>query len=417
MRPAAQRMSFKEDMPVLFLAWLAPSALLVFVSAQQVWTGNLFTAEILPEIPPLRGPLSMSAGTQAIVGYVWPQVLLLTLIVGIACQSLQAIGKQGMLVALTYCAVSLPVLAHLAPGSIAPATFQLMLLISLLGFCLYSREVPELAVGAGLCAAAMLATGLEMAPFVLAVTIWCGAEWAAFSGDRGEFHRQKTLCFGYSFGFGTILLGLFAHAGWNAVPPACGPLSMAHIVPATLVGFGLAHLANNTLGSSGIKHRLICLGGLATAAACSIVATNPSCVTVVQLGSIIETMLSWGQGLDEGLLTLFAADPRAAYTISATPLIGLLAACYAATTGQQPRSAWALLLGCLAAAVTMMAFDTNFAIFANALAIVPCALLTVLVGRFSRTAWPRPLVGAVFVLTWLSGMHVFQGFLGVHVAP
>lgn len=417
MRPATQRMSFREDVPILFLAWLVPAILLLLLSAQQGWVGAMFSIEGLPKHPSLRDAFSITVGAQTIVEYVWSLFLLLTLITGIACQSLQVSGKRGMLIAVTYCAVCLTVLAHFAPGNVALNAFQLVLLISLLGFCLYSRQAPELAIGAGLCAAAMLATGFVMIPFVLAAATWIAAEWALNASEKGESSSQQTSYFGYYFASGTIFLGLFADAGWSPVSPACGPDSLPHVIPAALAGIGLAHLANNALESSGPKHKLGCLGFLTIAVSISIVAINPSCVFSTSFGSMSETGWPWGQGTDRGLFALFTQDSLAAYTITATPLIGLCAACYAATASQQQRSAWSLLLGSLGVAVVFMIFDTNFAIFANALAIIPCAFLTLLVGQLSRTTLPTPLTGAVFIVVWLSGMNLIHVTISTHIVP
>ena len=185
MRPVAQRMSFREDVPVLFLAWLAPTIVLLFFSVQQVWGGGL--ANLLSH----RDAFSMPEIAKTLTGYVWPLFLLFTLTIGIACQARQVSGKRGMLVAATYCAVSMTVLAHFAPGNMALNAFQLVLLISLLGFSLYARQAPRLAIGAGLCAAALLATGFAMAPFVLAAAIWFGAEWAVDPYEAGGSSSQK----------------------------------------------------------------------------------------------------------------------------------------------------------------------------------------------------------------------------------
>ncbi|MCP5075719.1 MAG: hypothetical protein GY947_20820 [Rhodobacteraceae bacterium] len=417
MQPATQRMSFQEDVPVLFLAWLVPTILFLLFSAQQAWVGALLSPGDLPKLPSLRDAFSITEGAKTLVGYVWPLFLLLTLIVGIACQALQVTGKRGMLIAVTYCAVSLTVLAHFAPGNLALSAFQLVLLISLLGFCLYSRQAPQLAIGAGLCAAAMLATGFLMAPFVLAAVIWIAAEWALDSGEKGESSSRKVACFGYCFAFGTIFLGLFEGAEGSAISPACGPLSLPHVVPAALAGVGLAHLANTAMGPTSAKHKLGCLGFLTIAVFSSIVAINPSCMSPASFGSISETVWPWGQGTDRGLFALFAQDSLNAYTIAATPLIGLFTACYAATTSKQQRSAWALLLGSLGIAVALMAYDTNFAIFANALAIIPCAFLTLLAGQISRTTLPAPFTSAVFVVVWLSGMNFVHVTISKYVVP
>ncbi|NNF76967.1 MAG: hypothetical protein HKN05_02960 [Rhizobiales bacterium] len=411
MRPATQRMSFREDVPVLFLAWLVPTILLLLFSAQQVWEGGM------PKLPTFRDAFSITDGLKTLVGYAWPLFLLLTLIIGIGCQALQVTGKRGMLIAVTYCAVSLTVLAHFAPGNLALNAFQLVLLISLLGFCLYSRQAPQLAIGAGLCAAAMLATGFVMAPFVLAAATWIAAEWALDSGETDESSSQKASYFGYCFAFGTIFLGLFADSGWSPMSSACGPLSLPHVVPAAFAGVGLAHLANTAMGPTNTRHKLGSLGFLTIAASSSIVAINPSCVFPVTFGSISETVWQWGQGTNRDLFALFAEDSPNAYTIAATPLIGLFAACYAAITSKQDRSAWVLLLGSLGIAVVLMTYDTNFAILANALAIIPCAFLTLAAGQISRKALPAPLTGAVFVVVWLSGMNLVHVTISKHVVP
>ncbi len=400
MQPATRELLFRQDVPVLFLAWLVPAALLLLFTVQQGWTGSIPTAE-LPAL--------------SLVDYVWPLALLFALIAAVACSALQIIGKRGMLVALTYCALSLTILGHFTPGAPSFGAFQLVLLTGLLAFCLYSRQITVLALGAGLTAAALLATGLEALPFVVAATAWIAADWVVSRGEPGTKTNQKTLWFGYSFASGTIILGVLASPGWSLASTGCGPLSLAQFVPASLVGLGLAHLAASTTEFSTVQNRSYGIGMLVLIAGCGLVATSPSCVMSPSLGVIGGVGMSPALGFEFGLLTLFAQDRSSAYILTATPLIGLVAACTAAWADRPQRSAWALLLACLLAAMVLMAISPQFALFANALAIVPCAWLTLLVGRYTRTKRPTPFAGAIFVLVWLSGMNLTHSMIGTHL--
>lgn len=393
MQPATRELLVRQDVPVLFLAWLVPAALLLLLAAQQGWTGAFLFAGHQPAL--------------ALAGQIWPLSLLLALVVSVACCSLQIIGKPGMLVALSYCAVSLTVLGHFTPGNSTFSAFQLVLVSSLLAFCLMSRQVGTLAFGAGLCAAALLASGAEAALFVGAAVVWMAAEWVVKGGGTGAIANQKTLYFGYSFVGGTIILNLFAGPGWGVSSPDCGPLSLAYLIPASIVGLGLVHLASSTVEFSTLRSRLYGTGMLALIAVSGFLAVNPSCV------------LSPGAAMaprpDLGIIALFSHGPASAYILTATPLIGLCAACIALWADGPHRSAWFLLLGCLLVAVILMAVNTRFALFANALAIIPCAWLTLLIGRYTRTQRPTPVLGAIFILVWLAGMSLTHSVIGKHL--
>ena len=418
MQPAARKLSFRQDLPLLFLAWLVPAALMMLFAARQARPDGLFPINSHPELSPFGGALSVLAPAQAVFGHIWPLLLLFTFIVGVACCSLQMIGKRGMLVSLAYCTVSLTVLAQFAPGTGALGALQLVLLISLLAFCLCSRHAAELAIGAGLCSTAMLATGLDMMPFVVVATIWFAIEWAFTGEEPGDNSSQKTVYFGYSFAIGTVVLGLTASPGWNLSSTVCGPLSLIHLLPAVLAGIGLAHLATSTVEFSKPGQRMCGLGFLVIIVCCGVVAANPNCVLPTLAGLLTGTATwPWGQGLgaQSGLLALLARDPLSVYTLCATPVIGVFACGYAALGRRPSRSAWMLVSACLLLSSLLMMFETKFAIYANALAILPCAWLTLAAGQINRTKAPTLLGGALFLMVWLAGMNAIHSLIGTHV--
>lgn len=401
MQPITRAYLDRQDLPILFLAWLLPATFLLLTPAYPVWLGAWFSAQ----------NRFVMDGAWAFSSQVWPLTLLLAFIAATACCAVYLIGKRGMLIALSFCSGSVIVLAQFAPGQVSGGAFQIVLLMGLLAFSLGAGRVAKLGIGAGLCASALLAIGPQTVPFAALAVVWFAIDWAADRGERGGLIDQKTQYFGYSIASGTIVLGIPSLTEWANGSVSCGPLALTQIAPAVLAGLGLAHLSRVTTEISTLRKRLGCIGLVALIALTGSLAINATCL--VTAGSKAETL--WAHKF--GLLSLLANDPRTAYVLLATPIIGLGAACFALLREQfrgPERLGWGLMLGCLFTAIVVLILDVRLAIYANALAIIPCAYFTQVIGAITRTSRPTPFAGALFIIVWLSGMNITHSLLATY---
>ncbi len=403
MQPITRPFLERQDLPILLLAWLLPATFLLLAPAYQIWPGVWFSH---------ANPVEPS-GTWT--HQVWPLTLLLAFVAAVACCALQMIGKRGMLIALSFCSVFVIVLALFSPGRPSNGAFQLVLLMGLMAFSVYSRKHAKLGIGAGLCASALLAIGPQTVPFAALAMVWFAGDWAADRGEDGGTINRKTIYFGYSIASGTIILSISSLPDWASGSFSCGPLSMAHTAPTVLAGLGLAHLARTTTEFAALQQRLACIAFVGLIALSGSVAANPTCL--VSATSAVEAL--WAHKF--GLLNLLNSNPRSAYILLATPMIGVASAGFAVLKNDGPygtdRAAWALMLGSLLTAILVLFVDVRLAIYANALAIIPCAYFVLTVGRFTQMGRPTSFAGVLFIVVWLSGMNLTHVGVAKYVLP
>ncbi len=398
MQPIARVSLDRQDLPILFLAWLLPATFLLLAPTHQIWPGAWFSSD------------SSVGTTISWTNQVWSLALLLTFIAAAACCALQLIGKRGMLIALSFCSVSVVVLAPFVPDRSGVDAFQLVLLMGLMAFSVYGRQMAKLGIGAGLCASALLVAAPQTAPFAVIAAIWFAGDWAVNRGEHGGLVTQKTLCFGYSIASGTFVLGVSYQPDWAVASLSCGPGSPAYLAPAIVAGLGLAHLAKTATEFSSLRKRLGCIGFVALLALTGSLAINPDCLLTAthQQGSFLLETFS--------LFSVLSRDPHSAYILLATPAIGVGAASIAILR-EGGRSAWALMLGSLIAAIVVLIIDVRWAIYANGLAVIPCAYLVILVGEFTRRSRPTPFAAVAFLVVWLSGMNITHNLVAKYVLP
>ncbi|MEM1199688.1 MAG: hypothetical protein AAGI06_10305 [Pseudomonadota bacterium] len=289
------------------------------------------------------------------------------------------------------------------------------MLMGLMAFSVYARKDAKLGIGAGLCASALLAISPQTVPFAALAMLWFAIDWATDRGEHGGVANQKTRYFGYSIVSGTIILNLSSLHDWASTSSSCGPLSMAHTAPVVLAGLGLAHLARTTNEFAELRQRLGCITFVALIAISASFAANPTCL--VSAASTIDAL--WTQKY--GLLSVLNNNPRGAYILLATPIIGMGAAAVALISNLGPqgagRAAWALLLSFLLTAIVILITDVRLATYANALAIIPCAYFVLMVGGLTRMGRPTSLAGALFIVVWLSGMNITHVVVAKYVLP
>ncbi len=409
MLSAVRKLTFRQDVPLLFLAWLVPSTLLLAFATPQNIPKIPFSTNSLAGLAQVHDLAIATAPADAFVFFVWPLVLLGVLILSLASCSSHVMNKRGTLISLAYCTLSLSVLPQFAPGDATQGAVQIVLLIGMLSLCLGARYTPILAAGAGLCAAALLAMGPQNIAFVAISTAWMAIGWAIKAQEQGDASTAELAYFGYSFASGTIIFTLLNSIEMRTISTGCEPLSFSYLAPAMLIGAGLAYLANSTQEFRTPRQRLSSVGFLFVAGFCGLLAVNPTCVASPVTALFASTAPSAGSG--SGILTLMVHEPLSAFALVVTPALGLIAATTATARAGRHQFEWALMLVSLFVAVLLMISDTKLSILAITLAIIPCAWGTLEIGRCCRGRRPTLLAGLAFIALWLVGMNLTHTFV------
>ncbi len=407
MLSAARKLTFWQDVPLLFLAWLVPSTLLLAFAAPQNISKLSFSTSDLAGLSQVHDLASVPAPAETFAHFVWPLVLLGALILGLASCSSHVMDKRGTLISLAYCTLSLSILPQFTPGSTTEGSVHIVLLIGLLALCFGARYSAKLAAAAGLCAAALLVIGPQGMAFTYISVAWMAISWALRSSEQGDAATIELTYFSYSFVSGIIFFALLGDLQLRTIPTDCGPLSLTYLAPAVLVGAGLTYLAGSTQEFRTARQRLCSVGLLFVAGFCGLLAINPTCVIspVTDLFAATAPTTAFA-GAGGGLLALIIREPLSAYALMTTPALGLVAATIATARPGRHQIEWALLLASLFAAVLLMMWDVDLSVLAHTLAIMPCAWMTLKVGHRCRGRRPTLLAGLAFIAAWLAGMNL-----------
>ena len=348
---------------------------------------------------------------------VWPLALMFILIFGLGVLSNRLLGLKGTVTALAYSAMAVSALTYFAPGRIDHHNLQMVLLVSMLALAVSARANPKFAVGAGICAAGSLAVGLENLPYVGVVGFWFAVIWAQGYGEVGEKITEILRNFGFAFAGGSAAFFVATVSSMDFKNAACDTFSLAYLAPALIVGAGFAALSIWTEEFSNNKRKFFGLAFLGVATCASVGFINLSCLRGPYAELDTALVDSWLNSVQEakGFSSLFLESPGFAYGLIAAPLIGLASGLYASFHAEKFRTEWQLLTGALFIAVLLSLLQMRAASFANVLAILPCAWLTISIGDRLRRHQPAALSGVIFVFVWLAGMNVSHALLGAKV--
>ena len=244
MLPSSQRLSFQESFPAIFLAWFVPTALMLSIFGAQVWQNGPSQTDDLMRLvqvrdllggqgwfdltqqrlgipfgvdmhwsrlvdAPIAGIIFLASlvlphsTAEAIALFFWPLALLFVLMCGMAALARQLFGQAGMLTSMAYSAMAVSAIAYFGPGRLDHHNVQMVLLVGMLAFLICSRSNPKLALGAGLCAAASLAVGLETLPYIALAGGWLAIRWVEGYGEPGEKITDAFRNFGFTFAAGS----------------------------------------------------------------------------------------------------------------------------------------------------------------------------------------------------------------------
>ncbi len=332
--------------------------------------------------------------------FVWPSLLAvvaLTLTVGLAAR---LGGPAARFPALVLAVVAFHFMGVFSPGTFDHHNVQLVLMLGLAAGLAAAGFRGGLVAGAA--AAVSLAVGLETLPLVAAG----GAACALLLALRGGGERDGATGFGLGFA-GAAMLALATTLPPGRWPvPACDAFSGGHAATAVVAGLGLAAAAWFAGGRS-LAPRLAALGATAAASATVFLLLLPACLGDPYAGLDPRLQRDWLGWVVEAqpLTTLLAADPVAAATHHATPLLALVLLVIGTKVGASGRDR--LLLGIiLAAAVAVSWWQLRGAVFSLALAV---PVLAAWIGAARSAAGQRAGASLWLAAAWLLSFNVAWG--------
>lgn len=185
----------------------------------------------------------------------WPLLLMTASLFGLI-QLARGLGNEHtMLPAVTLGAGALYFVGIYRPGSIDHHNAQIALTVAMVAFLVRAPQYRSFAALAGVCAAVMLAIGMETAPYV-AIAGACAALAFLFGGEP---EARRTALFGISFAASTIVAFLATVGPTNWSVPACDAMSNVQLSLAGFGGVGLAAIAVMPIANRSFGRRLFAL--------------------------------------------------------------------------------------------------------------------------------------------------------------
>ncbi|MBN9072565.1 MAG: GtrA family protein [Rhizobiales bacterium] len=294
------------------------------------------------------------------------------------------------------------------PGSIDHHNAQLALTVGMLVCLIRAPAARIYSVSAGLCAAVMLAIGMETAPYV---AIAGGAVSVAFLW-RGEEEALRATDFGLSFAAWSAA-AFFATVGPSAwLTPACDAMSNVQLSLAVVGGLGLALAARLRATSTSVPRRLAGLLAVGVAVAATMRLAFPQCLGDPYAG--VDPLLRelWlNYVLEAQSIVAFAkSDWTSILAYHATPMLALAVLAVRIWRGDTGRPIL-FLGGFLLAAFLVSCWQVRGASFAIPLATTSLALG---VSMLREKAADRATAGnsIALVLGWLLSVNIVWATIG-----
>jgi hypothetical protein len=294
------------------------------------------------------------------------------------------------------------------PGALDHHNVQIVATLALTALLMEAPERPSASLLAGLCAALMLAIGMETAPYVAVAGAWVSVVFLS----RGSVESRRAAGFGIGFA-GTALAAFLATVGpadWTT--PRCDSLSNVQLSLAALGGFGLAGIALLPASNSTFARRLISLGVLGFAFIAVAKLAFPQCLDDPYAGLDTRLRENWLDGVAEAqsFLALARHDWAEILIYYVTPLLALFVHSSAMIRSGLSRKliVYALVL---AAAILVGFWQVRGTLFAIPLATVALAAW---VARWREPAAHRAGLSytARMVAAWLVSCNLLWGITG-----
>ncbi len=325
------------------------------------------------------GSLFLPAATaEKIVLIVWPTLLLLIFLSGIARIAHEMAGPVAARVALIFAVLMAPVLQDFRTGAIHHHNVQLVLLIWSLAFFVRVPSNARSATAAGLLCALSVAVGQQMVP---AVAMLCGIaalRWI-IEGDRDN---HAIAAFAASLAAGAIVFAAATVAPADYLVVRCDSISIFQVGCLLLGGLGLAALAALTRIKS-MAARALGAGALAVLLFAFVKVAAPQCLggPYAQLDPRLANIWLGSVAEARSIFAMLRDVPQQVPAYYGVPFAALvLAGIRLIKTQRQERWNWAACAAVQAAMLLVSAWEVRGASGANAVgaALLPAALLPIL---------------------------------------
>lgn len=320
---------------------------------------------------PLAGLILLAKGLGAGAGLaetialiLWPLLLMTATLAGLIALGRRLGGAHAVFPAAALGAGALYFIGIYRPGSIDHHNAQIALTVWTIVFLADASRRRLFPVLAGVCAALMLAIGMEAAPYVATAGAAAALAWLI----RGADESRAAAAFGASFAATMAAAFLLAVAPRDWATPACDAISHVQLALAGLGGLGLAAIASLPAAARTFPRRLgvLCLLGAAVLAVAA--AAFPQCLADPYATIDPRLKEMWLDHVTEAqsVADLARRDWTMLLAYYATPAIGL--AVLALSTLRQPTRARLIHGAFLLTAFAVACWQLRGSVFAIPLA-------------------------------------------------
>ncbi|MET0314420.1 MAG: hypothetical protein ABW275_08510, partial [Hansschlegelia sp.] len=306
----------------------------------------------------------------------WPLLLLLPTLFAAASASRSVAGPQAGVLGAFLLIMSPGVTTRFSPGAIDHHGAQVALALGLLACALKLDRSAKAAVGAGLCAALMMAIGMETAPHVAACAALIAIRWAV----EGAPVARGARLFGASFAAATAFVAVTTLSPESWMAPVCDTLGLGHLVIAALGGLGLA--AATRFAADGPAARFAALAQVGVAVIVGLLISAPNCLSS-PYGFLPERLQTeWLARVQEAqpFFSWLREDPTSGLGIG-LPLLAAVAVAVWAVLRAEPARRWPVLTAAamFGASLAVSAWQIRglSLAFAMAAPLIPAAVLAI----------------------------------------
>ncbi|WP_322417288.1 GtrA family protein [Mesorhizobium huakuii] len=369
----------------------APIAAIVLVAS--ALTGSMAMAETIAEV-------------------LWPALLFFLALLFTARAARSFAGADAVLPAVVIGAAALHFIGIFSPGSLDHHNVQLTLTIACLSLLLDAPVQRWAALFAGLCAALMLAVGMETAPYVATIGACIALLFVADPGSEGRIARDFGL--GFAGVSGLVFVTTIAPSAWGQ--PQCDAFSTVQFVVAALAGCGLAAVASLEMANATVGRRLVALGLVVLVLGAVVVSLFPQCLAAPYANLDPRLRELWLDNIEEAqsLYKLVIYNRVAVVERFATPLVAIMLMALGLGRGGSRRQD-SLVGALLVVAFLVSAWQVRGSTFSIALAVLP---LCAWIANWRQPAKASPSLGSTLRLAaaWLVSVNALWACAAVAVS-
>ncbi|TIP12174.1 GtrA family protein [Mesorhizobium sp.] len=320
-------------------------------------------AAIILAASALTGDMALAENVAQVL---WPALLFCLAVFFIIRGARSFAGKSAVLPAAVVGAAALHFIGIFSPGALDHHNVQLMLTMASLSLLLEAPARGPAALFSGVCAALMLAVGMETAPYVATLGA-CVAILFAFDGD-GERRVSRDFGLGFAGVSALVFVATVPVSAWGQAQ--CDAFSAVQFVVAILAGTGLAAIAS--IDAAGRMRRLVSLGILALALGTVVLVLFPQCLAAPYANLDLRLIELWLDHIDEAqsLFELVVHDPASVMARYVTPAVALVLMALRLGGGGWRRQD-SLVGALLVMAFVVSAWQVRGSTFSVALAVIP----------------------------------------------